>query len=285
MFQICCITIFTLCSAFSPSNADSIADNWRLAYDLYYGGMRVASINVHANWTPTDYEISTDARSHGVLEPIVRLRSKSNVSGWRQDSEFVPRSYRSQFRSLWGKQSIEMAYANGGFTQVEINPTKDRERPSVGLLERQGAADPLTASVLNMIVFGGSGCGDSGPIFDGRRKYRLVLDPEGDELLDREPRSAYAGPAQKCRIRFEPIAGFSDKELEAAEERSDSSAIVWLAKTDEDAKSLVPVRLESNGSFGRSIAYLREWSTDHKNWRVADADADTDTDQEEKPNN
>jgi hypothetical protein len=100
----------------------------------------------------------------------------------------------------------------------------------------------------------GGACAQRVPVFDGRRRYDLLFSDLGARELTPSDYSLYAGPAQLCRIRQERIGGF---EVNADDKDRADEGTVWIAAVLPDTLP-IPVRIEFQSSWGRSILHLVE---------------------------
>src|SRR5690606_11794860 len=88
-------------------------------------------------------------------------------------------------------------------------PPRDRSREAPVPPElRAGALDPLSAVMaLSQAVGAGHGCDMTVPVFDGRRRYDMVVADLGQRQLSASGVAGYHGPAQLCSARRVPVAG------------------------------------------------------------------------------
>ncbi len=88
--------------------------------------------------------------------------------------------------------------------------------------------DPLSAAFLHM-QSGDSVCDDTMPVFDGRLRYDIVLQPKRIDNLPSEAPRGLSGPVQVCAVKFVPVSGH----------KPDNPAIKYLSKTDRIEARLV----------------------------------------------
>ena len=90
-------------------------------------------------------------------------------------------------------------------------------------------------------------------IFDGRRRYRLNA-----ELLERLQINfdGEGRPALRFKVRMEPLAGFSSKDMLANWASEDGKRWIELVITDED--NPLPVSITTKGGALKTTVYLRK---------------------------
>ena len=100
-------------------------------------------------------------------------------------------------------------------------------RPKPTAQQMLHTVDPLTAILAIGHAVARSGrCGGSVAVFDGRRRYDLVLTDDGSERLEASSGNAYAGEVRRCLVAAVKIAGFSfDQDYSP----HTSNGRVWLA--------------------------------------------------------
>ena len=82
-------------------------------------------------------------------------------------------------------------------------------------------------------------------MFDGRRRYDVIVTSNGTDTLQKSSRNMHAGEAEKCTILLRPVAGFERDRDEQDFFRygTDRSAIAWFAKPLAEGPP-VPVRIQ-----------------------------------------
>jgi len=155
-----------------------------------------------------------------------------------------------------GERLVHLTYdAAGNLTDSLVQPEQDwDERHPLPADAGVGTLDPLSviAGLAQLLQKSGR-CEGSFAVFDGRKRYNLMVSDAGETQLDASSYSIYAGPAHGCRLDYEMLGGHRierNKYAETARER-----IVWVARPKEDAP-LVPVRLEIETAYGTLMGHL-----------------------------
>jgi hypothetical protein len=228
-----------------------------LEYDVYYKGLRALTAQFDLTLNPRDYLIQVRAETTGLVGVFVSWRTSSISSGLVTEAGVVP-VFHAQ-RGVWrGKQrSVTLQFEDDAPVAVDVTPSAPQD-------ERETVPQELTIDTFDMLsavvgiqhaVANGRGCGGEWPVFDGRRRYNLIVEPIGEAVLEPSNQSSYAGPALRCSVRHEAVAGAShDRD---SRQRNPASMEIWLAPVEAAAYPVL-VRIQARGPFGVATAHLRE---------------------------
>jgi hypothetical protein len=131
------------------------------------------------------------------------------TSGKVQNDRLVPTSFRSNVVEEGDKVDLTMTLIDGVATTVEVNgPPPGPDRVPVTDGHRLGVIDPLTALLIpnagTAEAPAPEGCNRTLAVFDGRRRYDLLLSFNRiDHLADKD----YEGAVLTCNLVLRPIAG------------------------------------------------------------------------------
>lgn len=138
------------------------------------------------------------------------------LAGTRQDFDYTvsgvvsaagalqPRSYRQ----TGGRRNrvITVAFSDRS-VDVTANPDMGMGTPPATAAQRLGTVDQVTM-MAQMLTATGNPCRQTVRVFlEGRRRFDLVMSPNGTQNVTI---AGWRGTAQRCSVRFTPIAGFSD---------------------------------------------------------------------------
>ena len=234
-----------------------------LQYTIYAGGLKVVDVSVNYSIGSKDYSISSMAHTRGMWEDLVPWRNMISSHGTvRAGYDLRPQS--AKYDSVWREKlrSVEMSFNTAGdISTIAQPPHKKDSRTEATAQQIRGALDPLTALVEVMAKGASHGCTGQLPAFDGRRLYNLVLTNKGEETLQPNEYSLFSGKAVRCEVRFEPVAGFPEKETKAgfwtAKDNTDkrNPLIIWLAQLA-PTQPTVAVRVQTTVSLGTIIAHI-----------------------------
>jgi hypothetical protein len=166
-----------------------------------------------------------------------------------------PEVYRNDGQWLGSSRSVKLSYGESGPISAELNPSANEdEREAVPTALWAGTVDPLSLVLaVNRKAEAESPCSVSVPVFDGRRRYNLHLEALGTETLKASSYSSYAGPALKCRVIWERLAGESHNPTWV--QRRPPLTTAWLAQFGRSHLWL-PVRLETESGIGHVVGHM-----------------------------
>lgn len=233
-----------------------------LNYNLYAGGLKVVNVGVTYHLGQQAYDIHANARTTGMWSSLVPWRNMITARGSVDAKGVHP--HLARYDDAWREKlrTTEFSFDKGIVSAVANPPHKKDGRSEATTEQRTGAMDPLSA-VVNVLALGGvQGCQGKIPAFDGRRLYNLVLSNKGTENLAANRYSIYSGPAVRCEVLFEPVAGFPPKEARAGfwsardNAKASNPLVIWIAKPAPDMPEL-PVRVQSTVQLGTLVAHIR----------------------------
>jgi hypothetical protein len=176
------------------------------AYIVYAHGIRAGEFTFSFVEDGDTYQATAERRVTGALRVLARDSQdyQYSVEGLVEEGRLQPVHYRHS-----GGRRGRVVEAE--FTPDDIVTTAD---PPMGMGEppatqeqKRGALDQLTA-IATMVMAQGDVCERTLPVYlDGRSRFDFVMHPDG--VVEEDGR-AYEGPAYRCRVDYEPIAGFGD---------------------------------------------------------------------------
>lgn len=248
-----------------PAGAEMRADNpisrdsrVTLDYHVYFGGMNVMQLGVDVGVAPDAYDVTARIQTVGVAGFMVPWKSVVASEGSIDDGRVEPRLHRVNAESRNGARSTAIDFDdNGEVTTVALVPPpgkgpNDQVPPEL----RRGAIDPPSAlfAVTRLMSQDGQ-CQGRMRVFDGRRRYDVVLTDRGHEMLPPNDYSAYAGRALRCDFHFEPIV--SEYVAQPDHKRRFRSGRAWFAELF-PGRPVVPVRLEIDGDYAQTLVHLKQ---------------------------
>ncbi len=241
-----------------------------LSYHLWEGGLHAFSFETRLNRGDNTYSVNLSARTEGLVELLYPFKLKARTDGIADEYGLRPTHYRSTSKKRGKKRRQDITYLNDGSLDVRIEPEKDAKR----LAEMPetltfGTLDPASAvfSIIEAFTHVGR-CEGSIPVYDGRRRYNLVVTQVGERTLRPSSYGMYSGPATVCRVAVEPLAGFKKKKKKRSNRAFPSTVKVWMAPVAE-GEVAVPVRLEGKTGMGRMVLHLVEAQQQNRIERAA----------------
>jgi hypothetical protein len=240
-----------------------------LDYDIYFSGFHLATADIEVDLLPDAYRVAVAAESDGLIGILSSWRTRAETEGRRDGAAVRPESHRVERPRDDDLKITRMTFAPDGGIEVLVTPGDHTDGGGVPPELRRGALDPLSAA-LGVIAGApdpAAACNRTVEIYDARRRYDAVVAAAVPDTLEANRYAAYAGPAARCTLRLEPIAGAfggrdgddgggwqRDRDGQLADGR-DRSATLWLARALPDGP-LMPVRIEADTRLGRIIVHL-----------------------------
>jgi Protein of unknown function (DUF3108) len=178
-------------------------------YRASVAGLTVGNTDIAVVIGSAEYTSAVRGRASGLLRTLVTGEGTLGTRGTVLDDRLVPASFSARTVGDDETSAVTMTLEGGDATEVTAETSDpDAERVPVTPEHRKGIVDPLSALLVPM---GGTGavaaaeaCRRTLPIFDGRRRFDLVL---SFRRIDQVKAKGYAGPAVVCAVAFKAIAG------------------------------------------------------------------------------
>jgi hypothetical protein len=242
--------LVVLLGAAAPATAETI----NAQYAVYAGGFKALGIDARAEIEDNRYAVRGTLKTMGIVDWILGLTQTLESQG-RIDGAVLPQSYVSD-GVFWRNHRItRLSYGADRRVAVTMVPNEeDSDRPKVPEELTVGTFDPLSAYMAaNIGARTGSPCNGTFPVFDGRRRYDVMLEEDGVGNVEPSPYSSFSGPALRCKFSQRRITGFQRNPRFDA--KTPRVSILYLARFGEGGVWL-PVRLESDSNFGYVIGHL-----------------------------
>jgi hypothetical protein len=193
------------------------------------------------------YHIAGIIRSTGLIDFFAGFVSRSESKGRVTPKGLRPLAYDSETRSHGRVRTAHLEYRDDGSIAVALTPPEDPGRPTPTAQEIAGTVDPLTTILaLSRGVAEAGQCAARMPVFDGRRRYDLVLVDRGIDHLAASSAYAVSGDVRRCSVAMVKIAGFT---ADPGSRLHVDNAEVWLAPPLPGAPAL-PVKLQFSSDWG-----------------------------------
>ena len=238
-----------------PARAPHMAT---LEYQLYSVGLHPLDFTVDVALESGRYEIAVRGHTLGIVDFFVRWVTHSVTEGGFVAGRPAPTLSRSVNRFHGTPRRIDLAYHDGTPTASVDPPPQDDDRDPVRPDQIEGTLDSSSAALdVVMRVAHGESCQARERVFDGRRRFDMVVTDRGTARLEANKYSAFAGPAQVCDFTIERIAGFNRRRSTGYDSAQPEEAVYrsWSMVVLPGLPAL-PVRLEGDGSLGAFHLYL-----------------------------
>ena len=191
-------------------------------YKISMTGVTIGEIHWQIEIGDTLYTATASGKASGVLSVLVNGEGTVVAQGNIAAGQIEPSSFASTITDDDGTISLQMTFVDGIATErIAPQPPQHADRLPVTDADRRGVADPLSAVLITARLGGGalaaSDCNRTLKIFDGRRRYNLLLSYGRMDKIEIE--RGYKGPILVCGVVLQPIAGY----------RADSMIVKYVA--------------------------------------------------------
>jgi hypothetical protein len=178
-------------------------------YVISMTGIRVGQSAWTVSIEDDRYAASASGGSVDILNVLLRGEGIARVSGSIKDGRLVPATFSSSLTEDGDKVDLKMTFDEGNVTAVEDNaPPPGPDRVPLTQSHAEGVTDPLTALIIpaegNGAAPAKESCNRTLAVFDGRRRYDLVL---SFKRMEQRRDKADGGSIPVCNVILRPIAG------------------------------------------------------------------------------
>jgi hypothetical protein len=225
------------------------AEEFVLQFDgSAYGIVPLGGANLRFRFDDQNYRAAATITSGGLAALFDRTELRAQSAGaangvaWRTFN--LDHSYARKRRVSFLENGPDGVSAL--VTPAPSNPGEPPPTPA----QKAGARDPLAAlAAMGRQVAQTGNCAGVFPIFDGRFLYTVTLTREG---TDRMRADGFDGPVLKCKMRYQPIAGYRAGTQMG---RRIPQGEIWFAKID-GARMAPPVKVSAPLPLGHAAIRL-----------------------------
>lgn len=226
-------------------------------------GFDIGHVILDVTVTDTGYSVDYKMEQKGIAKWFSDGEATSKASGlFGPDGRITSHYYfNHDYNNEDDQQRVEL-FRDAGQSRLRLWTLPEytfREPVSEELA--QGAIDPLAALVALAFQPVGRGeepCERKVAVIDGRRRFDLVMHPDGYEYVRRNGPKRFEGDAWKCRLTQNKVAGYKENN------RGDIDGEVWVymievpKELQTDRLKYVPVRIVArSGIIGASLQAKR----------------------------
>lgn len=240
-----------------------------ISFGIYALGAKGVEISLSTRRAAETVQVvETEMRTAGMLDWAMRFSLTGQVMARLDEGRLRPLRYAIDSDGTWSKRITRMTWREDGLPIVDMlePPVEEEDREPVSLEQMRGTSDPTTALIARALRGGAEPpCSGMDAIFDGRRRYNLHYTALGPDWVKPHNRSAYSGPAVKCQVKIEPVAGYTRQYLAEWSAKDEEPTQVWLVQPD-GYDAWLPVQLEGGFRLGAASGWIsgarlngREW--------------------------
>ncbi len=240
----------------SSASAD---ERLELEYEIYFGGMHILSAQSTLRQDGDErYDVTSTARTRGWVDWLFGFKGEGTTVGALDGADARPESHART--SVWddGERKVTLTYLDDGKVKFDVQEDKkggdEHKYSPLDPATLDNTIDPMSAFVaMSRRLDVGESCDAQFEVFDGKRRYDVVLTDRESKTIEPSDYSVFSGEARGCHLEFERIGGFwqgKNKYSETARNR-----VIWVAQPIDDGPT-VPVQMTIDTGFGSLIAHL-----------------------------
>lgn len=242
----------------TPARAETpAARDLALGYRVYFGGFEVLKLTVDLMIAPDAYAMEMKFRTLGLIGRMFPWTMKAYSRGALAGDDIRPRAAGQ--RNTWRDRArwVDLRYPAGLPVVADAKPPAAADGSDKVPADALAGTIDLASAILKLSrkMAAGRGCDGKIPVFDGRRRYDLVLERIGESRIRRNGYSAYQGKAVNCSAVMDRLAGFKRRKSYGGWGEDGRTASVWMGRPFAGAPP-VPVRLEIETRWGNVMAHL-----------------------------
>lgn len=272
-FIIKLMIVFLLCALAGHTSAATIPNvkNLQLSYSVYVGGIHAMDGVVGFTRSGQSYKIDLSTGTQGILRRIAPWDARVSARGRLQNTTLRP--VAAKVLTLWkdNPNTVNFSFIKNRIQAIFQPPEGESKNEPVPQEMKDGALDPLSG-VLQLLfnITANEDCAQTIPIYDGHRRFDLLLNNSGSRELDGEDYSVFSGEAARCMVDFKMLAG-SRKDREGSQFWQDGTdnnnpalrgksssrppVYIFIGKVRDDLPDL-PVRAQTSTVFGAIMIHL-----------------------------
>lgn len=227
--------------------ASAQAATLEMEFAAYSGGLSLARGSVVLDEASGGrYRARLLAEASSWLSLFTNFRYSAESQGVLGEASVRPDSFRGE-RRLRRKNDVMALAFRPDDVEVRAEPPLSPDKAArVPAESRRGSVDPLSVGAAVILTASrAGGCGGRYPVFDGRRRYDVIMKPKGREELPPSRYRIAVGTAEVCAVTIHPVAGFQTDRDPAKffADGQDRHATVWFGRNGPGGR-VVPVTVE-----------------------------------------
>jgi hypothetical protein len=234
----------------------------QLKYDVYVGGLHIYSLDVEMRLQSGRYDLSARGGTRGMVGMVYIWDTDLAADGIDRDGRVEARHYRSKTQWQSRGRMVTLDFGADGHYRLRQEPPPEPDPDIEGELPAalpQGVVDPLSFAIAAARKLAKTGrCDQTVPVFDGQRRFDVIVTQLGPATLQPNRYSIYQGPAMRCGLGIERISGFR-KSLRARREKEERSTppTIWVAQIKPELPP-IPVRYDGEIALGKIVVHLTD---------------------------
>jgi hypothetical protein len=256
-----CLGLVLLAPTATPAAA-APSEVAALKYDVYVGGLHIYSIDVEMRLRDGRYRLTARGGTQGMVGMLYTWDIDLTADGTDQDGRTLAQRYLSKTQWEDRRRTITLGFGPDGRYSLQQDPPQEPDPDIEGGLPAalpKDVVDPLSFAISAAQTLAKTGrCDQTVPVFDGMRRFNVIVTNIGPAELNPNRYSIYQGPAMRCGLGIERISGFR-KSLRAKREKEERSTppTIWVAQIKPELPP-IPVRYDGEIALGKIVVHLTD---------------------------
>ena len=239
-------------------------------YDVSLLGLSIGSMKMSFVLKDGRYEARAFVKPEGLASTFTSNTVNAVANGEGRMGAMAPVYSWIQQINPKRTQTVQISFAGGAPVKVEAQPVYDVEPWTPTREQTKDTFDPVSGVVAMMLLptagAGDKACGDTIPIYDGKRRYNFDMWSDGMREVKRGA-GGYGGPVLQCVASYRRIAGWNAEHIAKA---SNTKVNAWFAPIGRGENGgpafYLPVRLWADAEIGDVVAIPRRVTINGMGW-------------------
>lgn len=244
--------------------AKSFADDRiSLDYDFYGNGIRVLTLGFDVSLRDGSYSARYALRTKGLASVFSKGTTLATAKGRLDAGRPDPLEYGARIRNSNGKREITVTWPGEEALPVTRRSYSlgKRKSGSIAKALKPRTADPISAMLGTILGMDGEPCRSADEVYDGKEIFKLKYEYLGIETIPKSANGRFYGPAHKCRLTYEPVAGLSKSKRRRLEDDPIPPFTVWMAPIEASngkGAYMLPVRATGRMKWANLEVFVRK---------------------------
>jgi hypothetical protein len=231
-------------------------------YGVYWAGLHFGDVRLVIAVRDFDYQMKGDGQFSVLGGLLYKWNGGTTSAGKLSKSGPQPSLYTLSYSGGDKHGDVRISFSGGAVSDVSTSPKQRSNPKNIPVTKEQlrGVLDPMTGAFLrirpNLPGANLKVCDETIPVFDGKLRFNIVLEPKRQTRVESKTPNGYSGLAAVCGVKFFPISGFRPDDRGIKYMSSHSDAIeVWLVPLPSTVLYL-PYRISVPTAFGSGSAEM-----------------------------
>jgi hypothetical protein len=243
------------------AGAGRAAEQMELTHTVYLGGIYMGKIETLVDQTDDAYRVESRAATSEAMKWVLRWIAVGETEGRISTDGLRPEMHVHSSAWQGKKRSARLDYDRHGNVTFETAGRKSNNPAKYIPIDPgslQGSVDPLS-----MILWAARKldrdreCSGTYPVFDGRRRFDVILSQSSSRTFPPSRYSVFKGTAIGCRIEIKGKGGFK---RDGGDSLASDSDVVIYAAAPVPGGHMVPVRMELPTELGVMTLHLERYA-------------------------